>query len=1108
MLTLIIGRGKSGKTTRLLQAVKDCPATGMAQRILIVPEQLSHQTERMLGTACGAGISYVSEVLSFTRLQNRVSSIYGGEARKALDKGGRILTARLALSSIFSQLKVFASAAGRSDFLGSMVTMIDEFKSYDVGAKQLLDAASEGTGLFAQKLHELGLILGAYDAVMARGCCDPRDKLTLLRNQLLETDYAAKRHFFVDGFTDFSAQELGVLEALLRQSGNVTITVPCDGTAGKDPFGPGAETVARLIRMARSAGQMVQTICTNYVRPLPETLTYLERNLFSYEAPAYSGACTEIEIVAAGERLDECRHCAAELRRQAMSGMRWRDMAVAVGNMDAYGPVMEAICRDYGVPLYTGTKTPVTAHPAIATLLCALEAATEGMTTETVTAYLKAGYSGVSSDECDALENYAYTWSVRGKKWQKPWTEHPDGYDGRFTEGTQVELDRLNMLRQQAVEPLMQLSAGLKNAGNTRAQIMAVYRFLEDTKLFVQVNDQVERLAETGELEAAQETAQIWNTLIACLQQVVNVLGETAQNGSEFSKILRLALEQYEIGTIPAVLDAVHFGSLEEIRGIEPKVLFVLGANEGSVPSKTFGNSLLTERERGILQNQMNIQLAPDDEGTMERQMFQIYSALTSPAEHLYMSYALSAAGEQLRPSFLIGRLQKLFPAIEVQNIRYSPLDAMTPETMAEVYFDGENSGQNGLRESIRRAAGQLPELEQAIVDAKAASLPRSIQVPRKLSERLFGAPVKLTASKLDQLGNCPLSFFLNYGLKARLRKEASFDAAEFGTFLHYILEKTVGEITASGCPLPLEQTESSQLVEKYMAPYLEERLQTTEELSSQQQYLYTRNSQEASALLTEISQELSASEFRPCAFELQFGKDGGLEALEVSGASGQGKLDGMVDRVDLWKGQDGDYFCIIDYKSGNKTFDYTDLYGNVGMQMLLYMFALEKSGIPGAAERPIPAGALYVPAKQSILSAEEPPSAEEAEKLRRKSGSKRTGVVLADENVLEAMEHGGGGKYVPIQKKKDGMGDFALTSQQMKILKDFVQRRMAGAVDQIYAGQFEANPFYRGQSHDPCQWCDYEEVCQKDKLFRREHYHPTLNAKEFWTLIGGETDG
>lgn len=433
----------------------------------------------------------------------------------------------------------------------------------------------------------------------------------------------------------------------------------------------------------------------------------------------------------------------------------------------------------------------------------------------------------------------------------------------------------------------------------------------------------------------------------------------------------------------------------------------------------------------------------------------------------------------------------------------------MTPEALAELYLASEQSGDTALRESLRRTARLAPALEDAIVSAKAAALPREMQISQSLSGRLFGTPVTLTASRLDQLGNCPLSFFLNYGLKARPRKEVSFDAAEFGTFLHYILEQTVGEITRSARQLPLTDQESQLLVEAHMGPYLAARMQNTQELSPRQQYLYRRNGQEARLLLTEISQELAVSDFVPCAFELRFGQESRIGALEVRGKLGTGRLDGMVDRADLWRSPAGDYLRVVDYKSGTKKFDYTDLYGGVGMQMLLYLFALEKTGIEGITEHPQPAGVLYFPAKRGILSAEEPLSRDEAEKLRRtKGGIKRTGLVLADEGVLEAMEQGSGGQYLPVQKKKSGLGDYAVTPQQMKILENFIQKRMAEAVDQVYSGEFGPDPFYRGQSHDPCQWCDYGDVCQKDSRFRREHYHSPLSAGDFWNLIGGESDG
>ena len=52
MLTIITGRGKSGKTRRLLEAVRNCPSAEMASKIVIVPEQLSHEMERLLSLLC------------------------------------------------------------------------------------------------------------------------------------------------------------------------------------------------------------------------------------------------------------------------------------------------------------------------------------------------------------------------------------------------------------------------------------------------------------------------------------------------------------------------------------------------------------------------------------------------------------------------------------------------------------------------------------------------------------------------------------------------------------------------------------------------------------------------------------------------------------------------------------------------------------------------------------------------------------------------------------------------------------------------------------------------------------------------------------------------
>lgn len=1096
MLTLIIGRGKTGKTTKLLQSVKDCPATGMARRIVIVPEQLSHMTERRLSELCGDSISYVSEVLSFTRLYSRVCSIYGGGARAVLDASGRILTAQLALSSIRHRLKFFASAAGKPEFLSGMVSIIDELKSYDITPQILQDAAKRTSGMFSEKLSELALILGSYEAVTAQSAFDPRDRFTLLQKKLREEDYALGRHFFVDGFTDFSAQELGVLRELLLKCEDMTVTVPCDDVfGGSGLFAPGRETAQRLMKMAQACGMETRIITADFQRNLPEDLTYLEKTLFDYSAGAYHGKTENIFISEFSDKLTECRRCGAILKKHAMAGMRYRDMMVCAGDEETYGPLLETVLRTMEIPLYRTQKQTVLRHPAVSFLTLALEAASDNLETETVIAYLKTGYSGISSDVCDALENYALTWRIRGGKWQKPWTMHPEGYDGRFTPELEEELNELNRQRDGAIAPIVHLRNKLRSAENVYGQMTAIYEFLEETKLYEALEAQISADSEAGQQKDAQESAQIWGLVMECLQQINSVLGKTTQKPEELLRILMLSLGQYQVGTIPAVLDAVSFGGIDKARGQEPKLLYILGANDGSLPAVVSGGSLLSERERCILRDDLNIHLAPDSEGNLERQLLTIYSAFTAPTEKLYLSWCVQDAGEQKQKSFLVSRMEKLLPGLG----EISPNETeFTAQTAAESYLSCDGSpDQAALALAISRASREITELAEAIARGKASAVPRQEKIRQQEAAALFGNPVNLTASKLDQLGNCPLNFFLNYGLKAKVRKEASFDAAEFGTFVHYILEKTVRALAEKKEIQPLERIECEKMVAEHLSAYAMERL-GREEQTPRQEYLFQRNGDEATVLLEEISRELSNSDFHPEAFELQFGGKGALPPLEVQGSLGSGSLSGFVDRADLWKDGEDEYLRIIDYKSGTKEFDYTELYGGVGMQMLLYLFALKNGGIPEISEHPTPAGVLYMSAKRPFASGD----AEDGEV----KSTKRSGIVLGEEKVLDAMEHGEKFEFMPVKKTKAGVGgDYVVSRQQLDILESFVEKRMGQAVDRVLSGEFPAKPFYRGRSHDPCSYCDYSEICQKDPQFRKKHYQEDLNAVDFWEKAGGE---
>ena len=86
------GRAGSGKTTAILQEIAALCARDEGRQILLVPELNSHQMERHLAAATGNHGARTAEVLTFSRLADRVFSEVGGLAQQMLTPAGQLLT--------------------------------------------------------------------------------------------------------------------------------------------------------------------------------------------------------------------------------------------------------------------------------------------------------------------------------------------------------------------------------------------------------------------------------------------------------------------------------------------------------------------------------------------------------------------------------------------------------------------------------------------------------------------------------------------------------------------------------------------------------------------------------------------------------------------------------------------------------------------------------------------------------------------------------------------------------------------------------------------------------------------------------------------------------
>ena len=1081
MLRLLLGRDWTANREEILRRIAGDVRQRKGNRILMVPELISHDTERRLCAAAGDTASRYAEVLSFTRLASRVQDSVGSGAEECLDGGGRIVAMAAAARQLSGRLKAYAALETKPEFLKDLIDGVDEFKRCCISSQDLLVAARETEGSLAQKLEELALLMEGYDALCSRGKRDPRDQMTWLLEQLEQGDFGREHVFYIDGFPDFTRQHLAILEHLIGQSEEVTISLNCDSPDSKAmAFEKPGSTARELLNCARRAGVEVKV---EVVTPAPSSLQPVREKLF--QGPIQAGSpVAGLQTLRGEDPYQECMAAANRVRQLVAQGCRYRDITLVCTDVATYLPLANLIFHRFQIPLYQAGTEDILQKSVIATVLTALDAALTDFDQGSVLRYLRSALSPLTPDECDLVENYAVVWGIRGKKWVTKWENHPDGLSAKWTDHAYAQLEELNGLRQQVMAPLDALRRRFREAVALRDQVLALYAFLEDIGLEERLSQLAGTLEETGESRDAQVLNQLWEILVSALEQMYDVLGDTRWEPEHFARLLRLLLSQYDVGTIPPVLDAVQLGPVSAMRCHQQKHLILLGAEEGKLP--TYGGSagVLTEQERVTLRR-LGVPLTGGSLEGIQAEFSEIYGCFCGAMETI----TVCCSAEQ--PSFVFRRLTELSGGEErIEDILgFAGADRREAGLFLARWQDRETANALGLEAEFREG-----------ILAGGYSLGK---VEREHIRRLYGDTLTLSASQIDKQADCRLAYFLRYGLRANPRKEAKVDPAEFGTYVHAVLEKTAREVMKQGGFHCVGARETLDIAHGYSDEYIRDHFAGLQ--SERMEYLFRRNLRELDMVVEELWQELSQAAFEPVGFEVSFGEEGQMPSIPVPNGGMEAVIRGFIDRVDAWQSAGSRYFRVVDYKTGKKSFDYCDVFNGVGLQMLLYLFALEAS--PGAVfgGSAVAAGVQYFPARVPYLSADGQLIPEEAEK-ERQNHWKRGGLLLRDGAVLEAMEpEGKPGRSYTLNKAGEPQGELA-DRDQLKMLKRYVFRVLARLVEDISSGEVAPNPYTRGAEHDPCRYCDYSAVCHPETVVDRRNFRK-MDAQWFWEAIEKELE-
>jgi len=1112
----ILGRSGTGKTSYCIKAIVDALSGTVDSQplILLVPEQATYQAERaILSDKTVAGYHRL-HVLSFARLQFLLSG--KNTAKPAVTRIGQQMIIQRILRDNKSKLKLFGSSAGFPGLGRQMAATVAELHQYakrPEDIEQLLGQLQkdERNSLAALKFADIGLVLREYLRFIKGNFLDPDIQLTRSTQGVATSALTKGAKLWVDGFAGFTTSELAILTELLKAAADAQIAL-CLAPSDIDLANPDTaklETMSIFSPTERTYAELVETVKKNKLRltkPIilkevvrfsgSRELTHIERDIFKLE-PSKIPAEGSVQIISAPNVRAEVQFVAREiLRLLKEKDCRYRDIAVIASDIDRYEHYIRACFYDYDIPFFIDKRKSLNQHPAIGLICSALQVVLEGFSYRDIFDFLKTDLVPIERSEVDLLENYCLAFGVSGSDWTRgeEWRFAGDGNE-RFNE------KRINRIRLKVSGPLLGLRDKLcpveNPAKTTGAEefVRIIFDFLETLGVREEIGKRIEEAAERKDYATADEHRQFYDKLLDIFDELVEVFGGQEETAEDYFAIVSSAFSQMTLVFIPPTLDQVLVGSIERSRHPDLKAVFLIGATQKAFPVPVSFESILTEDDRKAAEC-ASFELAETTGQKLTERQYLAYIAFTRPREFLCVTYpSTDERGSATTRSQFIDNLESLFENLKEESIAGYKNEIEKVHTESELAdLLCSRLGKDAFSE--REQLGEL--LDDIASDEKLAELGSEVlsainydnrtQLDRDVVEKLFDEP-RSSETRLSTFAACPYQYFARYILELEEREEFKFEPLDLGKFYHCVLDALLKRLNSAKKDFATAGDEELQkLLREQIGKFVGEDHFISNFLrrSAHNVFIIHCAAEVLEDCVRAIAEMVRAGSFRPCWSEVAFG--------EVKGSTvniGEYKvklpdsriiaLNGKIDRLDVAEPGGEKAVIIFDYKRRGKSFNWSEFYHGLDMQLPIYMLAVKNTNNP--KYRTYNAlGAFYMPVEVS-------PAKSAIDELSEKTGSfnyKAKGIFNGE--VFRQLDEGASknSKFYNFYVTKDGQpyGNYekqgALRPADFEKALKFTEKKIIQLSEEILSGKIDVKP-YRLNQKSPCSYCKYKSVCRFD---------------------------
>lgn len=1076
MVEFITGQAGSGKTTLMFDKIKKCSG----RQLILVPEQFSYEFDKKLYFFIGAKKFNEIFSLTFTGLARQIFQFFGEPDRKGeyADDYARMILIYQAIASAQNNpdtLNYFRKQSSYNGFAEEVLDLINDMKRSGIEPNTLMEKSPFLDKRLMDKTNDIAGIYLEYNRLMTEyGFKDNLENIMQASETANREDFFKGMNIYLDEFESFNGDQLEMIKTMISSAENVCITLRTDNVnAGNFTL---FDTVNNTYRRIKQICNELNIECRNIQcgkskhfkgKDLEYLSTHIMRN-FRYN-PADAPNPDNIRIFEAKDMYSEVEYICATIKHLIceMPELRYRDIAVLSNNIEDYADILSETFKRCDIPYFLSIAKPVMHSSIMVFFSSLLELLTaRKIKSEHIFRILKCGIIDIPLTDTARFENYCYKWNIDGDAWTEPFTADDEN------------LTLLENIRSSVINSIIKLKKKVSGKNSATEICRILYEYLVECGAEISVGRIMGELIRLDRDYEASELKRLWACLMDILDSVSATLGDKIITFSETARIIKSMIGKLEYSVPPQTLDSVTAVSARTARLSAPKVVFVIGANDGDFPNKVDIHGIFSENDKCRLsENGIEISRSLSDLVASERLI--VYKTLSSASEKLFITYTLSnLSGKSKYPAQTIDSILKMFGNDNILLTKDNiTLDYYAVTLHSAFYHYMQNINKNNkYTSSIKKVLMNEPEYKGRIeYVTRRSEMKQDYKIDSKIMQNLRSfTPLGLSATGVEKYNKCHFMYFCDHFMKLHSREKIELDDRISGEIIHECLAHMMRDNDKQTF-ISMPADEIKKRVEIYAEKYLNENLAGTFGKSSSFSFLFRKLIETIVLVLIHLQQELQVTSFTPVAFEAELSKQYSLR-LDF-GDGHKISFGGVIDRADTCIIGDKKYLRVIDYKSSKKKITAESLAGGINLQMLLYLFtATEKNGMFSDA---VPAGVLYSPIYPE----------ETDKKDGLKSSLKSTGLVLGQRKVLNAMEFGINGEFIPVKFKKNSnelmsSNNSCITSSGMEWIKNYVYGLLKKMAVSLLDGDVDALPQCVG-NYAPCDYCEYVNICDNSLLTR-----------------------